>query len=173
MKMSSSRFQETFTALTRMKTEPVCFHFLKAAESRVPYMLWLNNLGFPFEGLNQSHAFFGPWLFLKEKQEFYPSMTTLSNLAAIHAMPKGDSHCVRVLIAQNIERVFGIKFENELQNAANKGLRWTSIPLREQLIVWIMAKSLITESRTTHSRITNGTILRYLHTPIAIFKLLS
>ena len=35
-------------------------------------------------------------------------------------------------IAQNIERVFGIEFRDELQNAANKRLRWTSIPLREQ-----------------------------------------
>jgi len=34
--------------------------------------------------------------------------------------------------AQSIKRVFGIKFRDELQNAANKRLRWTSIPLREQ-----------------------------------------
>jgi hypothetical protein len=34
-------------------------------------------------------------------------------------------------IAQNIERVFGIEFLAELENAANKGLRWTSIPLCE------------------------------------------
>src|ERR1700690_234543 len=35
-------------------------------------------------------------------------------------------------ITQNIERVFGIEFRDELQNAVNKRLRWTSIPLREQ-----------------------------------------
>jgi hypothetical protein len=36
-------------------------------------------------------------------------------------------------IAGNIERVFGIEFRKDLQDAANKGLRWTRIPLRGPL----------------------------------------
>jgi hypothetical protein len=33
-------------------------------------------------------------------------------------------------IARNVDAVFGIQFMNDLQDAANKGLHWTSIPLR-------------------------------------------
>ena len=33
-------------------------------------------------------------------------------------------------IAENIERVFGVEFRNELQDAVNKRLPWKSIPLR-------------------------------------------
>lgn len=36
-------------------------------------------------------------------------------------------------IAKNIERVFSVEFRNELQDAANKRLHWTSIPLRGPL----------------------------------------
>src|ERR1700690_1243704 len=96
MKMSSSRFQVIFTALTLMKTERVFFPFLQATELHVPCILWPNNLRFLFERLSQSPASFGLWLFLKEKQEFYLFMTTLSNLAAIREISKGDSHCVHL-----------------------------------------------------------------------------
>jgi hypothetical protein len=33
-------------------------------------------------------------------------------------------------IAENIERVFGVEFRNELQDAVNQRLSWKSIPLR-------------------------------------------
>jgi hypothetical protein len=33
-------------------------------------------------------------------------------------------------IADNIERLFGIEFRNDMQDAASKGLLWTEIPLR-------------------------------------------
>jgi hypothetical protein len=33
-------------------------------------------------------------------------------------------------IVDNIEKVFGVEFMNDLQSAANKGLHWTKIPLR-------------------------------------------
>lgn len=36
-------------------------------------------------------------------------------------------------IADNIEKVFGIEFMKDLQDAANKGLHWTKIPLRGPL----------------------------------------
>jgi len=36
-------------------------------------------------------------------------------------------------IVDNIERVFGVEFTKDLQDAADKGLNWTRIPLRSPI----------------------------------------
>jgi hypothetical protein len=107
------------------------FSFLEGSRISCSLHAVAGQLGIPFRKVNPESCLLWP-LAIFEGETRIPSIHDEAFEFSCNTRNAKRRFSLCPSIAQNIESVFGIEFRVELQNAANKGLRWTSIPLREQ-----------------------------------------